>query len=390
MKFEDIKLVKGMKKNEVNELVYQWVEFEDEMYLGSKYKHNWKCKCGNPIIRDWGKIKCRKSYKCEKCTYSYRQEDAIKSHKEKVKDTNYEYVKSYFVGDKLDNGDIVSRKPHMRIKHKQCNREFDIRVDSFKDDLSICPHCNPYLRIPSKENSLKSLYPQIAELIICDEDGNEVNTELLYPTSNNYFRFKCPRCGMIGDLRSLNQVVQHNYSCPYCSDGISLPNKFMANTLKYININFSTEKVFDWSNTKRYDFYISELNMIIEMNGIQHYEEQNRGRSLKEEQENDKYKKELALLNGIEHYISIDCRYSQLEWLKENVIKELSNCFNFSQIDWNNIWKKCQESTCVKSWDLWLEGKTIIEISEILNIGKTTVRRYLHKGNDIGILEYGK
>ena len=393
MNINDVKLVKGMNKKEVNDLISEWLIFLDEEYLGSKYKHNWECKCGKSFVRDWGKIRLRESIKCENCTYQPRKLKAIESHKEKVKNTNYEYIKSYFDGDILENGDKVVKKPFMRIKCKECNTELDIRVDYFKNDISICPYCNPYLRIPKKEESLAYLFPHIAEIIEEDEKGRKISFDDCYKISaysNMKFKFKCNKCEEIGDLRSLNQVVQHGYVCHYCSDKKSIPNKFMVELLKIMNIDFKSEKTFKWSEGKQYDFYIPNLNMIIEMNGIQHYEESPRGRSLKEEQENDVYKKELALNNNVENYIVIDCRYSTFEWLKKNVIKELDNIFNLNNIDWNKIWINCQKSLVIQTWELYNQGMSTKEIAKELNIGKTTVGRYLHKGNEIGKCKFGK
>ena len=95
-------------------------------------------------------------------------------------------------------------------------------------------------------------------------------------------------------------------------------------------------------------------------------------------------------LNNIDKYIVIDCRYSEFKWLKENVFKELNNIFDLSDINWNKLWFNCQSSLVVQSWDLWNKGKSTKEIALILNIGKTTVNRYLHKGNEIGKCKFGK
>ena len=131
--------------------------------------------------------------------------------------------------------------------------------------------------------------------------------------------------------------------------------------------------------------------MIIEMNGIQHYEECNlTKRTLREEQENDDYKKQLALKNGIERYIIIDCRYITLEWLKENTIEQLKSIFDLNNILWTNLWENCQSSLVVRVWELWNKGYPTKEISNMLDIGKTTVARYLHKGNEIGRCKFGK
>lgn len=409
MNIKDVKLVKGMSRDEINNLISEWLIFLDEEYLGSKYKHNWKCKCGRSFTRDWGKIRLRESKKCEDCVYEYRKPIAIENHKDKVKNTNYEYIKSYFKGDILENGDKIIKKSFIRIKCRECNTEFDIRSDRFKDDISICPYCNPHLRnfkntkdvqyckpiIPKKEESLGVLYPHIADMIVENENGDKVKKEDSYKIhshSNKKYKFKCNKCGKIGDLRSLNQIVQHGYSCHYCSDNKSIPNKFMVELLKIINVDFKSEKTFDWSDRKQYDFYIPSLKMIIEMNGIQHYEECNlTKRSLKEEQENDKYKKELAINNGIENYIVIDCRYSTFNWIKENIIKELNEIFNnLDNINWDEVWLNCQNSLVIKTWELYNQGVSTKEIAKELNIGKTTVSRYLHKGNEIGKCNFGK
>lgn len=385
---KNIKLTKGMNKEEINNLISEYLEFLDDKYLGSNYKHNWRCKCGKTFIRDWGKIRERTSIKCDKCVYARRKLKAIESHKNKVQDSIYMYIKSYFNGDVLIDGTIVTRKPFIKIRCKKCNEEFDIRYDYFKNDISICPCCNPYLRLPKKEKSIAYLSPDIAKTIIEDENGRKISFEDCYKISNYSgmkFKFKCEFCGKIGDLRSLNQIVQHGYACPYCRDGMSTPNKFMTELLKMLNIDFCSEKTFDWSNRRRYDFYLPNLKTIIEMNGIQHYEESRlTNRNLIEEQENDVIKKELALKNGIKNYIVIDCRYSTFDFIKENTIKELKNIFNLNNIDWDNVWLKCQEKIVVKTWDLYNRGFSTTEISEILNIGKTTVLRYLHKGESIG------
>ena len=61
---------------------------------------------------------------------------------------------------------------------------------------------------------------------------------------------------------------------------------------------------------KRYDGYIPFFEIIIEMHGEQHYKQSGWGKNIRDEQENDKYKKRLAFENGIteDKYIEIDCR----------------------------------------------------------------------------------
>lgn len=84
----------------------------------------------------------------------------------------------------------------------------------------------------------------------------------------------CQICGHIHSITA-SKLLTRIYNCPICSDNITFPNKFMHSILMENNIEFESEKVFSWSNNKRYDFYIPSMSTIIEMNGEQHYRERN-------------------------------------------------------------------------------------------------------------------
>jgi transposase len=155
-----------------------------------------------------------------------------------------------------------------------------------------------------------------------------------------------------------------------------------------------TKRTFEWCDKYKYDFFIPSQNCIIETHGLQHYEESNRGRILKVEQENDKLKKQLALQNGIKEkdYVVIDCRESELNWIKNSIkSSNLNNLFNLSLIDWD----KCGEfalnnlikEVCVY-WNNKTESETTRSLSDIFNISKKTVKEYLKKGTKMGWCEY--
>ncbi|MGL4571652.1 MAG: zinc-ribbon domain-containing protein, partial [Clostridium sp.] len=114
----------------------------------------------------------------------------------------------------------------------------------------------------------------------------------------------CPDCGYEYKQR-INQLVKNNsYKCPRCSDGVSYPEKFMVSVLEQLGVEYKTQYLPKWIKPKKYDFYIKNLKCIIETHGEQHYSSISNfsscgGRSLEEEQQNDKYKKEIAVKNGI-------------------------------------------------------------------------------------------
>jgi hypothetical protein len=165
----------------------------------------------------------------------------------------------------------------------------------------------------------------------------------------------------------------------------------MAHLLEQIHINFETEKIFDWSNRKKYDFYIKSLNCIIEMNGAQHYinknfSYKNKYRTLKEEQINDNFKEQLAKDNGIKNYIIIDARYSNLDYIKNSILNcELFKLSDLSNVDWNLIDLNSLKSNLITACSLWDNDYKLVDICKELDLSIETIRRYIRKGNKIGL-----
>ena len=270
---------------------------------------------------------------------------------------------------------------------------YEINCNNFYCNKSRCSYCASK-KIHWKD-SLAYNYPQVARMI-SEVPKNKTSFEDCYSIgygSRKSFYFKCLDCGTISNKKyTLYQITYYGFSCKHCSDGLPTTEKFMANILKQLNVDFKTqlnEADFNWCN-RRYDFYIPYLSMILEINGGQHYEETTRGRSLKEEQANDRYNKHLAKKNGIKRYYTIDCRKSELEYMKNNIIKTLGHLFDLSNIDWELAWEKSQNSLCVEAWKLYdkYEIKDVTKISEILNIDYSVTLNYLKRGAECGKCSY--
>ena len=120
----------------------------------------------------------------------------------------------------------------------------------------------------------------------------------------------------------------------------------------------------------------------------------------RKEKENDKVKEDLATNNNISNYIIIDCRYSDMEWIKKSIMKRtqdnlnklcLAELLNFDESDID--WIKCHQAGCkniVKEvCNLWNEDiKNVTEISTKLKISKDTTRVYLKQGTELGWCDY--
>lgn len=272
---------------------------------------------------------------------------------------------------------------------KECGHEWDATIYNRNFKSSSCPYCSsPPQRLLKGFNDLWTTNPEIAKLLLNKEEGYKYSYGSAIKTN-----WKCLVCKKIINNKSFESVYRNGISCPTCSDGISYPEKVMYNLLASLNVNFKPQKSFTWSNRKRYDFYLTEYNLIIETHGKQHYEEasRTRGRTFEEEQENDRYKEQLAKDNGIEHYVVVDCRKSDIEWIKDSVFNsELANIFNLSGINWNEINKQATKSLVFEVCKKYnVEDRTPVKtLAREFKLGKKTISNYLQRGNDLGIIEY--
>ncbi|HBH0165076.1 TPA: hypothetical protein KR288_002399 [Clostridioides difficile] len=72
---KEVKLIKGMKKSEVNNIISKWITLEDDIYLGNRYLHKWKCICGILFIRKWENIRMNCT-KCNICRFDIKEKYA--------------------------------------------------------------------------------------------------------------------------------------------------------------------------------------------------------------------------------------------------------------------------------------------------------------------------
>lgn len=210
-----------------------------------------------------------------------------------------------------------------------------------------------------------------------------------YTIQDEKINVRCKICGHVHSILAV-KLLTRIYNCPVCSDKISFPNKFMNSLLTENNIEFIPEKVFDWSNNKRYDFYIPSTSTIIEMNGLQHYKEPNKNSgwdySLNEVQQNDEYKKNVALKNDIINYIVIDASESSVDFLV-NSIKNSDVGFLLDNIDISTVLEKCLlQSKVIDVVDLYNQGMSARKISKQLCISRGSCDSYVKLAKDAKLI----
>lgn len=204
----------------------------------------------------------------------------------------------------------------------------------------------------------------------------------------------CPQCGTIKNKKiMINQLYYRKDIGCICSDGISIPEKFVYHLLKSVEVEFEYQYRPEWNREKFYDFYIKDLNMIVEANGGQHYKlaklwEDNASIPIKE---NDRIKREKALNNGITKYIQLDLRNSDLEWMKNSIENsELYTILNLKgfNIDYVEIFRKSLKSICVDVCKDWANIKDTQVLADKYKVARGTIIKYLHKGTQLGLCNY--
>lgn len=252
-----------------------------------------------------------------------------------------------------------------------------------------CVVCNGK-KVVAGINDIATVMPWMVDYLENKEDA-----KLYTYRSNKMLPMKCPYCNKDKKKLTPNTLYRNGYGCSCCGDGLSYPEKFLRHLLDYINIDYIcqlSKNNYPWCNGYRYDFYIPSKNIIIETNGIQHYEDAC-FTNYKDQEKIDKEKEKLALKNGISKYIQLDCRESNLEWVKNSILNsELYDIFNLGKIDinWIEIEKKALKSNIFLACKLWEENKsfTTDDIGKQMHLCGATIQKYLKKGSKIGICNY--
>lgn len=310
------------------------------------------------------------------------------------------YNKDYLfnVNEKIDtiSGSIVILE-QIKVKRSKDNikgYKYKCLIDGHIDTTSEyhlkagrgCSVCG-YNKVVKGINDISTTHPHLMGYFLNIEDAYSVSHG-----SEKEFSMKCKDCGYKRN-RVIKDLVRNGFACPQCSDGFSYPEKFVFNMLSQLSIEFIVQYNPKWVKPKRYDFYIPYLNCIIETHGEQHYHNSFKivgSRDLKEEILNDSYKKEIALMNGIDKYIELDCQKSELGYVRNSVRNsELKNIFNLSKVNWQECHEFASDTRVKEVSLIWNTGiHSTIEIGKIINLHGATVRRYLKMGRELGWNDY--
>lgn len=286
----------------------------------------------------------------------------------------------------ISPNDITARNDKKVWWEGVCGHEWESVIRS-RVLGSGCPYCSHNSKTLKGFNDLWTTHPTVASWLFDCEDGYRYSRG-----SSKKVDWKCPDCKAISKQKSPEFIIRNNsIPCKNCSDGFSYPEKVVYNILIDNNIDFEAQKTFEWSRKCRYDFYITSLNWILEVHGLQHYQEvkfsNSNKRNLKYQKDSDDKKEALALKNGIEKYIVLDSSVSGIDFIVESImdseLKDIIVLINKESID-----RRSCKSSVILACELWNNGNCSTDIASKLKIHHGTARNYLKKGVQIGLCNY--
>ena len=248
---------------------------------------------------------------CPKCNGGVRltQEEFIKKAIDSHKENEYDYS---LVEYKNSNTPV-------KIKCNKCGKVFEQLPHVHLRD-SGCPHCYGNLKKTTEQ------FIEDAKKVHGDKyDYSKVN----YIDCYHKVEIICNKCGN-SFWQEANSHLQ-GHGCPNCASKSLLEDE-INEFLMVKNIEFISQKKFDWLGRQSLDFYLPKYNCGIECQGKQHFIFENSGwnnpKSLEECKERDSRKLNLCTENGVKifYYSNLGIEYPyQVYEDKELMLNEIIN-----------------------------------------------------------------
>lgn len=217
--------------------------------------------------------------------------------------------------------------------------------------------------------SNKRIYP------VCPICGNKSDHKVMIGTIYSHRGFGCRKCGYF--KRSMGERITESILTRLC-------------------VSFKPEDRVSTDSMMRYDFYLPDFNVAIEIDGsLGHGMKTFRQHDKSDIQHSvllDKLKDKIARKNGIE-LIRIDAKESNFTYIYNNLLNsKLNKYLNFSVLNKEDIIRDCfYKSKYLDIINEYNNGEHNKEyLAKKYHIHLATVERYLRYGENDGICDYRK
>lgn len=286
-----------------------------------------------------------------------------------------------------------NKKSHKKSYLYQCTKRgwIDERSEYHMDKLQ-CPVCSGR-KTKWNYNSIAWKHPEMISWFANIEDAynNSIG-------SHSKVEFICPKCGQNVGKKVIKNVINSGISCPYCGDGIPVGERIFQTACDLAHIKYKRQATFDWSEKYIYDFYLYDLNYIVEIDGQQHYSSGSSFESVssltyEEQKKIDEYKEELAYKNGIKEVLHICAYSSNFDKIRCAIQGCIWLCLNTDiyNIDWNECERISAHSMVHVCAEEWNKGHDATYIVNKYSYCGSSVNNWLTQAQKIGLTkDYSK
>ena len=292
----------------------------------------------------------------------------------------------YNVGDIVNNR-IITEKLEQKSKTKyrkayivkclKCGTKVEVEEKRLNMNCGVCSG----KRVASGINDVATLRPDLVKYF-----DNCLEAQKIGLHSKKSRLFRCPHCGT-PKKSNMDYIVHNGFKCKACniSNG-SFGECLFAFILSKNNIKFIREYVFDWAKNYRYDFYLCDLNYIVEIQGIQHYcvnSSWNRDKTIEDLFQYDESKKNVALKNGISKYFQIDCRSSDVDFIISEIKKSLIlESVNLNlDLDYSEFIQNLYVNIYDDVINRYIRGEALKDIAKLYSTSLQTLHKILQTPN---------
>lgn len=233
--------------------------------------------------------------------------------------SSHEKNKNWSAKNKLNSREVFKKSDSKAIFDcEKCNHEFESRIINVSLHGHWCPFCN-HQKLCENENCSTCLNNSFKSCIKSKywSKKNDDKPRNVFKNAIKKYIFDCPTCENEFSVTLFN--VTTGYWCPLCKNKTE---KKLFNILIKLYPNIKHDFKVDWCKNIRFlpfDFAIKEHNIIIELDGRQHFFLISNWQSPEIQLEKDKYKTKCANENNFSviRILQEDVYYDKYDWLLE-------------------------------------------------------------------------
>lgn len=191
---------------------------------------------------------------------NYNEEKRTKKRNKNIKKWKN---KKYYSVTLLENLNIIKRNCYVWSAKCDCGRIFNVIPGQVKSGhVKTCGKCN--LLINDRPDLINEWN---------FEKNKDIDIKQICSKSNKKYWWKCKKCKKEW-IASPCSRIEYRKNCPICHNAMSSSETMTKQILDYNNIKYEQQKTFNECKLikkLRFDFYLPDYNLCIELNGAQHY-----------------------------------------------------------------------------------------------------------------------